>query len=252
MRLLLLGRGRMGRLVDDLSATHGFDVVARLDNSTNAGGKGIEEACRIGVDVAIDFSTAAAFVDSFPQLAESGLPVVVGTTGWTSAEPRLRRMAADAGIGIVAAANFSLGVNLCQAIVERAALLFAEHGDYDAWLHESHHAAKRDAPSGTALALKASLESAGYSRPIDVSCTRAGSIPGTHTVGFDGPFDSLTLTHTTRDRTAFARGALHAARWIHGKCGWFTMRDVLGLPTPTVPQDIPQPFEHPEVMRRPA
>ena len=252
MRLLLLGHGRMGRLVDNLSATHGFDVVARLDNSTNAGGEGIAEACRIGVDVAIDFSTADAFVDSFPKLVKAGLPVVVGTTGWTSEEPRLKRMAAEAGIGVVAAVNFSLGINLYQAIVERAAQLFAEHGDYDAWLHESHHAAKRDAPSGTALALKAGLECAGYSRPVDVSCTRAGSIPGTHTVGFDGPFDSLTLTHTTRDRTAFARGALHAARWIHGKRGWFTMRDVLGLTPPTVPHEIPQPFERPDMMRRPA
>lgn len=69
----------------------------------------------------------------------------------------------------------------------------------------------------------------GYARPIHVSSTRAGSIPGTHTVGFDGPAETVTLTHTTRDRSTFARGALEAARWMRGRHGWFTMREVLGL-----------------------
>ena len=84
-------------------------------------------------------------------------------------------------------------------------------------LHEAHHAAKKDAPSGTALLLKRAMEQAGYPRPIDVSSTRAGFIPGTHTVGFDGPAETITLTHTARDRAAFARGALAAARWVHGQ-----------------------------------
>ena len=88
---------------------------------------------------------------------------------------------------------------------------------------------KKDAPSGTALLLKRTMEKAGYSRPIDVSSTRAGFIPGTHTIGFDGPSESITLSHTARDRGAFARGALTAARWVKGRQGWFTMRDVLGI-----------------------
>ena len=85
------------------------------------------------------------------------------------------------------------------------------------------------APSGTALLLKGALEKAGYKRPIDVSSTRAGHIPGTHTIGFDGPAESITLSHTARDRSAFARGALQAAQWVKGRRGWFTMRDVLGI-----------------------
>ena len=88
---------------------------------------------------------------------------------------------------------------------------------------------KKDAPSGTALLLKNTMEKAGYSRPIDVASTRAGHIPGTHTIGFDGPAESITLSHTARDRSAFARGALQAARWVKGRRGWFTMHDVLGL-----------------------
>ena len=139
----------------------------------------------------------------------------------------MRRIAQDAGIGVVAAANFSLGVNLFQMIVEQAARLFAPHDGFGAWIHEAHHAAKKDAPSGTALVLERALRDEGYTRPIDMSSTRAGSIPGTHTVGFDGAFETVTLTHTARDRATFAVGALAAARWVVGRRGWYSMRDVL-------------------------
>jgi 4-hydroxy-tetrahydrodipicolinate reductase len=122
-----------------------------------------------------------------------------------------------------------LGVNIFSAVAERAARLLAAQPSFGAWIHEAHHAAKRDAPSGTALALEAAMRHAGYDRPIDVSSTRAGSIPGTHTIGFDSPSESITLTHTTRDRSVFARGALEAARWVHGRRGWFGMKDVLGI-----------------------
>jgi 4-hydroxy-tetrahydrodipicolinate reductase len=132
-------------------------------------------------------------------------------------------------IGVLAAANFSLGLNLFQLVVEEAARRFAPHASFGAWVHEQHHAAKKDAPSGTALQLKSGMERSGYARPIDVSSTRAGSIPGTHTIGFDGPSDTITLTHTVRDRAVFARGALEAARWLEGRRGWFTMREMLTL-----------------------
>ena len=101
------------------------------------------------------------------------------------------------------------------------------HQAFGAWIHELHHAAKKDAPSGTALQIKAGMERAGYSHRIDVSSSRAGFIPGTHTVGFDGPSETITLTHAVRDRAVFARGALEAARWLQGRRGWFTMRDML-------------------------
>jgi 4-hydroxy-tetrahydrodipicolinate reductase len=153
----------------------------------------------------------------------------VGTTGWQKDEASLREAVAKAGAGVVVAPNFSTGVVLFEAIVSRAAGLFAGQQEFGAWLHEAHHATKKDAPSGTALLLKRAMEQSGYAKAIDVSSTRAGFIPGTHTVGFDGPAETITLTHTARDRTSFARGALTAARWIQGKRGWFTMHDVLGL-----------------------
>ena len=124
------------------------------------------------------------------------MPVVIGTTGWAADAPALRADAARAGLGVVASANFSIGVNLFELIVAEAARLTEPHQQYGAWIHEQHHAAKRDAPSGTALLLRDAMAGAGYGRPIDMSSTRAGMIPGTHTVGFDGPSDTIELTHT--------------------------------------------------------
>ena len=118
---------------------------------------------------------------------------------------------------------------LFEAIGAHAAALFAAQAEFGAFVHEAHHAAKKDAPSGTAILLAQAMERAGFPRPIDMSSTRAGFIPGTHTIGFDGPAETITLRHTARDRTAFARGALVAANWIRGRRGWFTMKDVLGI-----------------------
>jgi 4-hydroxy-tetrahydrodipicolinate reductase len=155
--------------------------------------------------------------------------VVIGTTGWHEHEEKMRRIAADAGIGVVVAPNFSLGVALFQSLAERAAKMFAPYPQYEAWIHEIHHSTKKDAPSGTAMTLQQGMKTAGYQRGIDMASSRAGSVPGTHTVGFDGPFETITMTHANRDRAAFAQGALQAAKWVHGKRGWFTIRDVLGL-----------------------
>jgi 4-hydroxy-tetrahydrodipicolinate reductase len=141
----------------------------------------------------------------------------------------MREIVGRSDIGVLAAANFSLGMNIFQLVVEEAARRFANQPSFDAWIHELHHSAKKDAPSGTALQLKASLERAGYQRRVDMTSARVGYIPGTHQLGFDGPADTITLTHTVRDRAVFAHGALEAARWLVGKRGWFTMKDMLEM-----------------------
>jgi len=229
MRILLIGYGRMGKLVDQLSEAYGFEVAGRLDIDDNRGGAGITDDGVRDVDVAIDFSTADAVADNLPRLAGHGVNLVVGTTGWQDQETAMRVTAEEAGIGVVAAANFSLGVNLFLALTERAAELFEPREEFGAWIHEIHHGAKIDAPSGTALAMQRAMERQGYTGTVDMASTRVGSAPGTHTVGFDGPVETIALTHTTRDRATFARGALEAARWLHGRRGWFSMRDVLRL-----------------------
>jgi 4-hydroxy-tetrahydrodipicolinate reductase len=175
----------------------------------------------------VDFSTAEALTSNFQQYVRRQLPVVIGTTGWSAEVRALREQAERAKLGVVAAPNFSIGVNLFQALVAEAARLLQPHEQYGAWIHEVHHAAKRDAPSGTALILRDTMIAAGFDRPIDMSSARAGFVPGTHTVGFDGVSDTIEVTHTARDRRGFAAGALLAARWIQGRRGWYSMADVL-------------------------
>jgi 4-hydroxy-tetrahydrodipicolinate reductase len=218
MKLLIVGYGKMGRMIDQMAQDLGMEVVGRVD-------EGRDEWAP--ADVAIDFTTADALVRNFPAYVERRLPVVIGTTGWSAHAPQFREQAERAELGVVASANFSIGVNIFQLVVTEAARLMRQQPQYGAWIHELHHAAKRDAPSGTALLLRDSMAEAGFGRGIDVSSSRAGTIPGTHTVGFDGPSDTIELTHAARDRRGFAGGALVAARWLQGRRGWFTMADVL-------------------------
>jgi 4-hydroxy-tetrahydrodipicolinate reductase len=224
LRLLVVGYGRMGKLVESLAPEYGFAPCGRVDVDNADAPGGWPDA-----DVAVDFSTATAVVANARRLAERGTNLVIGTTGWQAYEAEVRAAVGSHPVGVVAAPNFALGVNIFLAVAARAAGLMARRPEFGAWIHELHHRAKIDAPSGTAIALRDAMVEAGYAAPIDVASTRVGSIPGTHTVGFDGPADTITLTHTTRDRSLFARGALEAARWVHGRRGWFSMKDVLGL-----------------------
>lgn len=225
MRILLLGHGRMGRLVESLAPSYGATIAGVIDQ--HSGERAIADGQYGPVDVAIDFTLADAVVKNLPRLADRRINVVIGTTGWQPQEASLRAIAAKAGIGVLAAANFSLGMNVFQLAVEEASRHFANHAEFGAWIHESHHVMKKDAPSGTAMTIGKGMEQAGYARPIDVSSTRVGSVPGTHTVGFDGPSETIEFTHTVRDRAVFARGALTAAQWLAGKQGWFSIRDLL-------------------------
>lgn len=224
MRLLLVGHGRMGTLIEQLAPAHGCEIaaIAELDRS-------IAEAARQAghVDVAIDFSLPEAVADNLAALAALGINVVIGTTGWQAREADLHGIASRAGIGVLASANFSLGMHVFAVVVEEAARRFAALEGVGAWIHETHHAGKTDAPSGTALMLQSAMTGAGYTRTIDMASTRAGYAPGTHVIGFDGPAETVTLTHAVRDRAVFAHGAIAAARWLKGRRGWFSMRDMI-------------------------
>jgi 4-hydroxy-tetrahydrodipicolinate reductase len=225
MRILLIGHGRMGQLVERLAPEYDATIAGVI--TARDAEPALVEGDFGPVDVAIDFTQPEAVPRNVPLLARRGVNVVIGTTGWGAHEKQLRALVEATNIGVLVAANFSLGMNIFQLVVEEAARRFAGQPAYEAWIHELHHSAKKDAPSGTALQLKAAIEAAGYTRPIDVTSARVGSIPGTHQVGFDGPADTVTLIHTVRDRAVFARGALEAARWLIGRHGWFTMRDML-------------------------
>jgi len=162
----------------------------------------------------------------------AGVPLVEGTTGWQRDEAGVRRVVEARGAALVYGPNFSVGVNLFYRIVAGAAQLLRGAG-YDPFIEEAHHARKRDAPSGTALALEAIVSRGlgreeGKGKPsVPIASTRAGHIPGTHRVGFDSAADQVLLVHTARSRAAFAAGALLAARWIVGRPGMYAFADVL-------------------------
>jgi 4-hydroxy-tetrahydrodipicolinate reductase len=218
-RLALVGYGKMGRLVEQLAPDHGFEVVLKLDGRSNPDGSGIDAERFRGVDVAIDFSVPGAVLGNVERLAPLGVAMVVGTTGWGEALPEVREVVERHGAGLVYGANFSVGVQVFYRLAEAAAGLLAGEAGYDGWLYEIHHKMKKDAPSGTLLQIKKVMEEAGYQRPLDVASTRAGSVPGTHQVGFDSEADTITLEHRARNRGGFAHGALRAARWVLGRQG---------------------------------
>src|SRR5688572_8602332 len=149
MRILLVGHGKMGRLVESLAAEHGATIAGIVDPESPVHSGPIEDPRWDDVDVAIDFTAPEAVVRNVPLLARRRINVVLGTTGWQQHEAVLRQAIAGSGSGIVAAPNFSTGVVLFEAIVASAAKLFATNDQFGAFLHESHHAAKKDAPSGT-------------------------------------------------------------------------------------------------------
>jgi 4-hydroxy-tetrahydrodipicolinate reductase len=226
--LAIVGYGKMGRMIEALAPQHGFDVRVRLDIQDNAGGAGLTAEKLRGVDVAIEFSSPTTAAENVRRLAALKINTVVGTTGWYDELPSVRAAVEKSGAGVVYAPNFSVGVNLFQQIVAEAAKRFAARGEYEAWGWEMHHSQKKDAPSGTLLKLAETMRGAGYDRLIDLSSSRAGSVPGTHEIGFDSPADTITLTHTARSREGFADGALRAARWVIGKKGLFEFQEILG------------------------
>ncbi|BCS35454.1 4-hydroxy-tetrahydrodipicolinate reductase [Luteitalea sp. TBR-22] len=227
MRIILFGHGRMGRLVGVHAADHDGEVVGVITSRSTP--EDWAAAAGAGADVVIDFATGEALEANLERLCGLAPTLVLGSTGWGAFEPQARAIAQQHGRGVVAASNFSVGAYLMEAAVRALAPAIESLDDYEPFLHEAHHSKKRDAPSGTALQLLGAMRQAGLTRHVDVSATRAGHIPGTHTVGVDGPTEAVTVTHLVRDRATFAHGALRAARWVQGRTGWYSMKDVLGI-----------------------
>ncbi|MHC4775538.1 MAG: 4-hydroxy-tetrahydrodipicolinate reductase [Planctomycetota bacterium] len=242
MKFALIGYGRMGHAVEGVAAERGHEVVARIDLEGNSEARGITAESLNGADVAVEFSVPEAAPANIAALAACGADTVCGTTGWYDGLEQVREVVEGAGSGLIYAPNFSLGMQLFFRLAELAARLSERLEGYDAYVLEAHHRHKKDHPSGTARRLAEILlaEFSGKERwelgppegPVDpgvlqVTAIRAGEIPGTHTVGLDGPDDRIELSHEARGRTGFARGAVAAAEWIRGRSGIFTLDDML-------------------------
>jgi 4-hydroxy-tetrahydrodipicolinate reductase len=240
VRLVLLGMGRMGQVVARLAREAGHEIVAELDIDESLGRGPVPAEIR-GADVAIDFTVPEAVLGSVRSLADAGIPVVVGTTGWNAQLEDVRKIVTSKGTALVYGSNFSIGANILLSLVTEAARLVERFEEYDPYVLDHHHRLKADTPSGTALRLAASLvenlsrkdriESGTLTGRIDeralhVVGIRAGSAFGRHVVGFDSEADTIEIAHTAKGREGFARGALFAAEWIVGKKGVFEFHEL--------------------------
>lgn len=225
-RLAIVGHGRMGRAVEQLAAEHGWTIAAVIDAQTNVDGAGITARSLGGAQVVVEFTTGAAAPANVRACVRAGCPVVTGTTGWDAQRARVEEDVLAGDGAMLWSPNFSIGVNLFWQVAELAARLAGRTKTFDAHIVETHHAAKRDAPSGTALALQR-LATAAFGSDIPVSSVRVGAVPGTHELLLDSAFEQIRVVHEARDRRVFAEGALLAARWLLGRHGVYTMRDFL-------------------------
>lgn len=222
MKIALIGYGKMGRIIAGLAQEKGDQIVARIDENNS---ENLAEQLK-SADVAIDFSNAEAVRINVEACLEANIPLVEGTTGWNAQKEEIKNLIETKNGAFVFGANFSVGVNLFYRIADFASELFSKFEDYEAFIEEQHHSKKLDAPSGTALKLKEIVEK-NIKKDFSVSATRAGRIPGTHRVGFDGTADQILLEHFARSREGFASGAILAAHWIVGRKGFFEFTDVM-------------------------
>lgn len=221
MRVALVGRGRMGHAIQQLACERSWEVTCLCGSDQPLDRENIERA-----DVVIEFTRPDAAVDNIEQILSWRKDLVVGTTGWLGRLEHVKKLVQRANCGFLYGPNFSVGMNLLYEVSEQAGNLFARF-NFAPFIFEAHHQAKKDTPSGTARELEGRLQQTSGKTEIAVSSLRAGSFPGTHIVGFDSRFETVTLKHEVRDRRVFAEGALLAAQWIGGKKGVFTFSEML-------------------------
>lgn len=225
-KIAVIGDGKMGKTIAAMAKDRGWTVATVLGEKENPDGGGITRESLKGADVAIEFTEPKAAVRNIRACVAAGCPVVVGTTGWYDSLDAVTVEVKKAGGALLWSANFSIGIQIFLDLARRAGGLVAGIEGWDAHIVETHHAAKKDAPSGTAIVIEQAARE-GLGRKVPITSIRTGSVPGTHELILDSQSEQLTLTHSVRDRAVFAAGALAAADWLVGRRGVFTMRDFL-------------------------
>ena len=226
MKIALIGYGAMGKLIKTLAENKNHEIAVVIDEAdANLSVGELAEKLK-NADAAIDFSIAASVEKNTKACLTASVPLVEGTTGWNTELEKIKRLVAEKRGAFVFGANFSIGVNLFYRIADFASELFGKFADYEVFIEEQHHSRKRDAPSGTALKLK-DIVSQHITKDFSIAATRAGYIPGTHRIGFDGAADQILLEHFARSREGFAAGAVLAAEWISEKKGFYEFTEVM-------------------------
>lgn len=227
----------MGKEIEKVALSRGHEIVGKIDINNQ---HELEQLDTDAVDVAIEFSTPEAAATNIKKCLQRGWPVVSGTTGWLEHKLEIEALCLQNGGAFFYASNYSIGVNLFFRLNTILAKLVKGQG-YDIKLTETHHIHKKDAPSGTAITLaegiqKGNEEVLGWTllpekkaNHVPIESIREGEIPGTHTITYSSPIDSIEITHTAHGRQGFAQGAVIAGEWIQGKKGTFGMDDLLNF-----------------------
>ncbi|WP_294210073.1 4-hydroxy-tetrahydrodipicolinate reductase [uncultured Chryseobacterium sp.] len=233
MRIALVGYGKMGKIIDEIAAQRGHEVVARLKETPTAENLN-------NPDVVIEFSLPEAAFGNIKSCLEHQIPVVCGTTGWLEKRKEVEGLAVQNDTAFLYGSNFSLGVNLFFALNEKLAGLMKNRDEYACQLEEIHHIHKKDAPSGTAISIAEGIIQhhpkfdawklkETQDNQLGIFAIREDEVPGTHSVFYRSEVDEIEIKHTAFNRNGFALGAVIAAEWIRDKKGNFGMKDVLGL-----------------------
>lgn len=226
MRAIVVGHGKMGRLVREVLDARGHTVAAFVGRHENLGGSALTPARLVGIDVAIEFTAPASAPSNVARLLAAGVPVVSGTTGWSDQLPAMQELARARKGALLVEANFSVGVHVMLRAARSLARAMARRPEFEGQIIETHHRQKKDAPSGTALSIQHEVTDVGAPK-LPITSLRMGHVPGTHELVYEGPFETLRLEHIARDREVFAAGAVIAAEWLAGRKGVFTFADVL-------------------------
>ena len=232
MKIALVGYGKMGKIIDEISQNRGHEIVARLRETPTA--ENLNNA-----DVAIEFSNPEVAFENIKTCLENKIPVICGTTGWLDKKPEIEKIALENNTPFLYGSNFSLGVNLFFALNENLAKMMNKFNEYNCQLEEIHHIHKLDAPSGTAISLaEGIIQNSNFEawkleetkeKELGIFAIRENEVPGTHSVFYRSEVDEIEIKHTAYNRNGFAFGAVIASEWIVDKKGIFTMKDVLGL-----------------------
>jgi len=222
MLFLVLGRGKTGSLVAEVAHEHGHGVRV-VGEEENRNASALTAPFLAGFDVVIDFTTPEAVIHNLRACLANGARVVVGTTGWYERLDDMRALAARKNAGFLYGTNFSVGV---QAMLRLARELASSLPHYQFSITETHHADKKDSPSGTALSLKQALEAGNPARKVEIVSYREGDASGIHVIEARSVNDRIELKHEAFSRRGFAEGAIRAAEWIAGKTGVWEFSEI--------------------------
>ncbi|HEX4006669.1 MAG TPA: dihydrodipicolinate reductase C-terminal domain-containing protein [Acidobacteriaceae bacterium] len=224
MLFLVLGRGKTGSLVAKVAHERGHSVRV-VGEEENRHAAALTAPILAGFDAVIDFTTPQSAVENMRACLANGARVVVGTTGWYDHLQAMRDLCARRSGALLYSTNFSIGV---QAMFRVARELGSVAHGYTFSITETHHAEKKDAPSGTALSLQQILQSAQPGLVVEIVSKRKGEVPGIHTIEARSDNDCIELKHEAFSRRGFAEGAVRAAEWIAGKTGCWDFQEIAG------------------------